>query len=59
MVGLLRAYGLPASALWSVMPAPEYADLPLDGYNTQPYFHQINTKSPGLQLVMAEPYVIR
>jgi len=54
-VGRLAAlYGHPASV---ATPDPGYADLPLVGYKTQPFFHQINTKSPSLQLVQDEPYV--
>jgi len=50
---LAQLYGYSAN----VAPDPDYADLPLDGYKMQPFFHQINTKSRNLQLVQDEPYV--
>jgi len=49
-LALLYGYG-------HIRPADEYDDLPLHGYKTQPFFHQINTKSPSLQLVQEDPYV--
>jgi len=51
---LAELYGHSASV---ATPDPDYADLPLDSYKTQPFFHQINTKSRNLQLVQADPYV--
>jgi len=36
---------------------PEYPNLPFDEYRRQPFFHQINTESPGLQLINEEPYI--
>jgi len=41
--------------LWGIQPLAEYPDLPFDGYKVQPFFHQINTQSPGLQLVQEGP----
>jgi len=45
------------SARLRFQPSPEYQDLPLDGYKAQPYFHQINAKYPGLQLIQDSPHV--
>jgi hypothetical protein len=36
---------------------PRYPKLPLDGYKAQPFFHQINTEFPGLQLIHEQPYI--
>jgi len=55
---LSQEYGhLPGGAPWVIRPTSEHPDLPFDGYKAQPYFHQINTKSPGLQLVQDEPFI--
>lgn len=36
---------------------PQYPDLPFDNYLKNPYFHQINTEYPGLQLVHENPFI--
>jgi len=54
---LSQMHGLPENYLWAIQPAPEYPDLPLDGYKAQLYFHQINTRYPGLQLIQDSPHV--
>ena len=36
-------------------PLAEYADLPMNDYKAQPFFHQIDTTFPGLQLVSEKP----
>jgi hypothetical protein len=35
----------------------EYPDLPFGRYKAQPFFHQIDTTFPGLQLIHEEPYI--
>ena len=55
--GLSKAHGLQPNALWQREPLAEYADLRLNRYIAQPYFHQINTAYPGLQLISQEPYI--
>jgi len=54
---LAQLYGHQPSSLWHIQPLTEYADLPLDAYKEQPFFHQINSKFPGLQLISQEPYI--
>ena len=54
---LAQLHGHPPSALWGVMPLPEYADLRLDRYMAQRCFHHIKADYPGVQLIHEEPYV--
>jgi len=54
---LAQLYDHQPSSLWHIQPLAEYDDLPLDAYKAQPYFHQINTNYPGLQLIQDTPHV--
>lgn len=36
---------------------PRYPDLPAEKYLSNPFFHKINLKYPGLQLIHEEPYI--
>jgi len=54
---LCQMHGLREGDLWAIQPAPMYPDLQLDGYKAQPYFHQINTNTPGTQLISDNPYI--
>jgi hypothetical protein len=54
---LAKLYGRHTSELWYIQPLSAHADWPLKGYNSQPYFHQINTKAPGTQLISDNPYI--
>ena len=49
---------LQSDTLSSAPLSPPYPDLPLDGYQAQPYFHQIDGAWPGVQLINEDPYII-
>ena len=54
---LAELYNLSPGVMWPMKPLPDYPDLPMHGYKDQPFFHQIDTAFPGLQLISEEPFI--